>query len=155
MTNDDRRAGLKFFSVRAVALFVVVVGSLRIQSSILITITPMSTSTENHTIAVNHVVHDKEHAALPPFDFETVGSSSARAFPSWPADNPKGWCIPDETQSRRVGTTGLLYVKTPKTGSSTIAGIVRRIAISQGQRSFGNNETVCGFRNHHTAPIRA
>ena len=99
---------------------------------------------------VNAPVMDKRAA---PWDYDIVSSSLARTFPTWPSNDPAGWCVFEQepVRKRNKATTGLIYVKTPKTGSSTLAGIVTRIAIAQGNRT-ANNGTACGFRNHHNAP---
>ena len=59
------------------------------------------------------------------------------------------WC---RVESRRSTEEGLLYVKTPKTGSSTVAGIVQRIARSEGKRLYHNDSAVCSFRADHVIP---
>lgn len=118
----------------------------------------------------NHHHHNHQYTfgkdnLLSPTYFQAVGEQFARTWRVW--DNPQDWCFPSNSnlspKTRRQQPHGLLFVKTPKTGSSTIAGIVHRIAIWQGKRSLEHTivesgataTTTCAFRNRHVNAQRS
>jgi hypothetical protein len=78
-----------------------------------------------------------------------------RAFPSWPENlplpcgraHPKMWWHP--LQTRAPAKKGYLFVKEMKTGSSTVAGIVLRIARNVAKRE--NKNFTCLSRFDHSA----
>jgi hypothetical protein len=82
--------------------------------------------------------------------FETLAPSLARAY----TDQPPEICSlqPAIRQQRQKSDQvhnhiykepleGLMYVKVPKTASSTLAGVNARIAMRQAKRLYGNNST--------------
>ena len=117
-------------------------------------------SSDKNTTAVPQNGLNVEPSLIPSLSpttyFAVVGARLARVWRVW--DTPEQWCIVKNNKVPGI-PQGLLFVKTPKTGSSTIAGIVHRMAIWQGKRLFGNNgqwknkdEVVCSFRNQHVNP---
>jgi hypothetical protein len=77
-----------------------------------------------------------------------------RAFPSWPEDlpipcgkaDPRLWWHPKEQRS--PSKDGYLYVREMKTGSSTIGGVVLRIARNVARRR--NQTVMCKNRMDHS-----
>lgn len=136
-----------------IALVLIIVVSLYKETTLLLVANSSKPTSES--VPVNNGTRTSI-ALLAPWDYKTVGMSLARAFPSWSSINndPAGWCVLEkEPIKRATATTGLLYVKTPKTGSSTVAGIVRRIAISMANNNNNNNTSECAYRNHHNSPF--
>jgi Sulfotransferase family len=91
------------------------------------------------------------------------GKLLARAFKSATNQNPHWWCTQhthdrpcrNETQML-CNPKGLLFVKTPKTGSTTISHIIKRIVHNVPQRSTllysnrdNNSPAVCQHREDH------
>mmetsp|Transcript_41990 Transcript_41990/g.98377 ORF Transcript_41990/g.98377 Transcript_41990/m.98377 type:complete len:555 (-) Transcript_41990:2458-4122(-) len=69
----------------------------------------------------------------PLFHARSIGRSLGRAYQK---RNSSTWCFPTNSYRTPIGTldtnVGLLYVKTPKAASSTIAGVVMRISSRHG-----------------------
>lgn len=82
-----------------------------------------------------------------------------RPYTMWNMNIPLPCFAPEKKWfSRRVGkspaTEGFLFVKSPKTGSSTGAGINLRIASNVAQKQQVNNMTICKNRFHHGTALQ-
>lgn len=77
-------------------------------------------------------------------------SRLARPFSVWDSSpTPYNWCVPGTLYSD-TQKEGLFYVKVPKGASSTLLGVVMRIADKMGARLYGNTsiENTCMNRGH-------
>lgn len=80
-----------------------------------------------------------------------------RAFPKWSRGFP---CLPPDDHwwhpqiLRSPSHEGLLFVKEMKTGSSTVAGIVIRIARNMARRLHKGKYRLCKLRFDHTSALR-
>ena len=64
--------------------------------------------------------------------------------------NVSHWCILERNDSDIIIPMGLLYVRVPKTGSSTIAGVLQRLSERYGHTDMNDrNTTACSFYNRH------
>eukprot|EP00980_Cylindrotheca_fusiformis_P018339 scaffold5989_cov94-Cylindrotheca_fusiformis.AAC.2 len=85
-------------------------------------------------------------------DMDATSAKSSRNKSSWNFRNESSeWCYPEKGIRKHPG---LLFVKVPKTASSTLAGINIRIARNVGQRSmrkgfFVRNDPVCSHSFYH------
>ena len=94
----------------------------------------------------------EDHLILTEECMQHHANQIARPFPYKPKDQ---WCVPTPergTLSKIVGTKnqwqGLLYVKVPKVGSSTLAGIALRIHNHTGCEASWEHIEASNFRNH-------
>ena len=96
-------------------------------------------------------------------DISMEVEQKSRAFPVWidkrrAVDNnsrPYGWCVSKDLASNDESPKGLLFVKSKKSGSSTVAGVTLRIRDGLSRRLTHLNETAPGncfaHYNHATA----
>jgi hypothetical protein len=92
----------------------------------------------------------KETDPLTPFYNEPY-HGQARAFPVWQKPFPCGPLVNQtDMGSRQPTTSGLLYIKEMKTGSTTLSGVTVRIARNMAQRlHHANQTTACTSRFVH------
>jgi hypothetical protein len=80
---------------------------------------------------------------------EVTSSKNSTIVKTWPfLEDSKKWCRPAKPEDI---TPGLIYVKIPKTGSSTMVGINIRISKKLGKRTYPSS-LWWPFRNHHSEP---
>lgn len=87
-----------------------------------------------------------------------LGGVVPRAFDSWPKDRPLPCDVAEERWwhllvQRSPAQRGYLFVKEMKTGSSTIGGVVLRIARNVAKRLHPNQTQACRARVDHSSGV--
>lgn len=111
------------------------------------------TSHEEPIFTIENDVQQNSSTVMPHYDFKAIVEDLhlAKIFEPSFTNSSFDWCT--HVHDMKLKKTGILYNRVPKTGSSTTAGIMRRIsskvAARTRTRAAPSNSTVCGGRVWH------